>query len=136
MEGREEKRSGSVDRVCLLSERWSRVSDFLLEKLALTMEIHVFLCVFQVYMRRRRQEEMDVWKNKDLLPAFSNSGVHFFLIWMQMSGFFPLQWTNLFRGGEDSKAHPERCQHRQCGANRSKKKNSRRFSQGKEGNIH
>lgn len=91
-----------IERVCSLSEGWSRVSDFLLEKMAMAMEIHVFgffFRVFQVYNRRRRQEEMDVWKNQDLLPAFSNSGVHFFFRRMQMSGFFPLRWTNFFRGG-------------------------------------
>lgn len=43
MEGREEKRVGVlIERVRLLSEGWSRVSDFLLEKMAMTMEIHVF----------------------------------------------------------------------------------------------
>lgn len=98
---REEKRSGSVDRKgVLVFRRMVTCKRFSFRENGDDNGDTRFFFVFQVYMRRRRQEEMDVWKNKDPLPAFSNSGVHFFFRRMQMSGFFsPLRWTNFFRGG-------------------------------------
>lgn len=65
MEGREEKRSGSVDRKGVLAfRRMVTCKRFSFRENGDDNGDTRFFCVFQVYMRRRRQEEMDVWKNK------------------------------------------------------------------------
>lgn len=140
MEGREGK-SGSVERKGVLAFRkMVTCKRFSFRENGDDNGDTRFLCVCVpgVHEEEAAGRNGCLEKIKTFFPLLATLVCTFFWRRRQMSGFFfPLQWTD-----GDSKAHPERCQHRQCGADHSKNKKTKTKKtpedsvKEREGNIH